>query len=221
MEFQDINENTIKIKLTFQDLEEHNVKLSDFFGNQMAVEQLFYELVEELELGDRFTSGVLTFQVQPHSKGIYLMVSEEKVDFDGDNDDLEEMMQDIFGKLDEKLGGNMMDRMENTNRQKEQETKQEEADFIYYSVKFDNISQLLDAVRNVQFKEEESELYRYDDKFYLVVLDNQRDKGSDEVAMNRARLYEYGKSTEDSREILQEYGEWLIYNNAMNQLAKI
>ena len=65
MQYEEINEKTIKISLTFQDLVDHDVKLSDFFTNQSMVENLFYELVEELGLEERFSSGLLTFQIQP------------------------------------------------------------------------------------------------------------------------------------------------------------
>ncbi|HAP15587.1 MAG TPA: adaptor protein MecA, partial [Lactococcus sp.] len=34
MQYEEINEKTIKISLTFQDLVDHDVKLSDFFTNQ-------------------------------------------------------------------------------------------------------------------------------------------------------------------------------------------
>ncbi len=54
MKYEDINENTIKITLSFDDLTDYDIKLSDFFGNQEVIEQFFYELVDELGLENRF-----------------------------------------------------------------------------------------------------------------------------------------------------------------------
>ncbi|MCL2677302.1 MAG: adaptor protein MecA, partial [Streptococcaceae bacterium] len=106
MKYEEVNESTIKINLSFQDLQDHDVKLSDFFGNQSLIEQLFYDLVEELDLGERFTqTGMLTFQVQPHPKGVYLVVREENMDFNPEDfpDDPEEI-ENMMGTLFEKIG---------------------------------------------------------------------------------------------------------------------
>ncbi|WP_332371012.1 adaptor protein MecA [Lactococcus cremoris] len=54
MKYEDINENTIKITLSFDDLTDYDIKLSDFFGNQEVIEQFFYELVDELGLEKSF-----------------------------------------------------------------------------------------------------------------------------------------------------------------------
>ena len=67
MEYKQINDKTIKISLTFEDLKDHDVKMSDFLVNQGMVEKLFYELVSELEIEDKFSNtGMMTFQVRPH-----------------------------------------------------------------------------------------------------------------------------------------------------------
>ena len=57
MEYKQINDKTIKISLTFEDLKAHDIKMSDFLVNQGMVEKLFYELVSELEIEDKFASA--------------------------------------------------------------------------------------------------------------------------------------------------------------------
>lgn len=227
MQYEEINEKTIKISLTFQDLVDHNVKLSDFFTNQSMVENLFYELVEELGLEERFSSGLLTFQIQPFPKGVNIIVTEENIDIDPNNlpddpEEFEQLMTDFFGRVEDlkQNGGPMTDTTIDSNREKKVETKPE-ADFIFYSLEFDNMSQLLTAVKNVKIAAEESELYRYQDKFYLIILDNQKAKGKTAVSSMRARMLEYAQETTNSRETLQEYGEWLIATRALEVLSKI
>jgi len=228
MKYEEVNESTIKINLSFQDLQDHDVKLSDFFGNQSLIEQLFYDLVEELDLGERFTqTGMLTFQVQPHPKGVYLVVREENMDFNPEDfpDDPEEI-ENMMGTLFEKIGNmakqngmsNPNDSLFGRPESEETENKQDQADFIYYSVAFDSISKLLLAAKNVKINEEQSELYSYEGNFYLVILDNQRDKGKTTVATNRARLMEYGTETSNSRELLFEHGKPLLKMNALKLL---
>lgn len=227
MQYEEINEKTIKISLTFQDLVDHDVKLSDFFTNQSMVENLFYELVEELGLEERFSSGLLTFQIQPFPKGVNIIVTEENIDIDpttlpDDPEEFEQLMTDFFGRVEDlkQNGGASPDK--NTTENKETKVKSKpDSDFVFYSVEFDNMTQLLAAVKNVKIEAEESELYGYKDKFYLIILDNQRAKGKTEVSAMRARMLEYGQETAKSRETLQEYGELLITTRALEVLSKI
>ncbi|PCS00337.1 adaptor protein MecA [Lactococcus fujiensis] len=232
MKFENINENTIKISLTFEDLSDHDVKLSDFFQNQQVIEQLFYELVEELGLENRFNqTGLLTFQVQPHPKGVHLIVSEELLGENGDGEipddpeEFEEMMNGFYNKLNE-IGSNMAAERGIKDHNpglgsKETKEPQKEADYIFYTIKFDGPLNLLNAVKNVVFTEELSELFQLNGAFYLVVLDSVRARGKMQVESMRARLMEFGQSSDYNREYLQEYGDCLIVNHAMEKLRKI
>ena len=98
MKYEDINENTIKITLSFDDLTDYDIKLSDFFGNQEVIEQFFYELVDELGLENRVGNvGMLTFQIQPFPQGVHMIVHEEAMLGEGgeipdDPEEFEELM---------------------------------------------------------------------------------------------------------------------------------
>ena len=105
MKYEDINENTIKITLSFDDLTDYDIKLSDFFGNQEVIEQFFYELVDELGLENRFGNvGMLTFQIQPFPQGVHMIVHEEAMLGEGgeipdDPEEFEELMTAFYNKL--------------------------------------------------------------------------------------------------------------------------
>ncbi|MFC4651973.1 adaptor protein MecA [Lactococcus nasutitermitis] len=236
MKLEDVNDNTIKISLTFEDLTEHDVKISDFFSNQEVIEQLFYELVDELGLEERFNNtGLLTFQVQPFSKGIHLIVSEETaegLDFDEngipeDPEEFEKLMTGFYDKLNE-IGENMAAERGMKDFKpglglpgKKSRKKEPEPDYVNYSIHYDDISLALLAVKNIQFDDEASEFYRYEGEFYIVVLDNQKKRGKMHVESTRARMMEYGEETKLSREFLQEHGECLIATRALDVLRKI
>lgn len=234
MKFENINDNTIKISLTFEDLSDHDVKLSDFFQNQQVIEQLFYDLVEELGLENRFNqTGLLTFQVQPHPKGVNLIVSEEVLGEDGtgeipdDPEEFEELMKGFYNKLNENGSDMAAERgikdfkpglgAENATGNEDKK----ERDFIFYAIEFAQPMALFSAVKNVVFEEELSELFQFDDKFYLVVLDSIKAKGQLQIDAMRSRLLEYGQLSPYERDYLQEYGKCLIETNAMAILRKI
>ncbi|XHB96211.1 adaptor protein MecA [Lactococcus garvieae] len=178
-------------------------------------------------LEERFSSGLLTFQIQPFPKGVNIIVTEENIDIDPNNlpddpEEFEQLMTDFFGRVEDlkQNGGTMAD----TSTTETKETKVEnkpDPDFVFYSLEFENMSQLLTAVKNVKIDAEESELYSYQDKFYLIILDNQKSKGKTAVSSMRARMLEYGQETVNSRETLQEYGEILINTRALEVLSKI
>lgn len=235
MKYENINSNTIKISLTFEDLTEHDVKLSDFFNNQEVIEQLFYELVDELGLESRFTNtGFLTFQVQPHPRGVHLIVSEEAFGDNNSNNEIpdepeefEQLMNGFYNKLNEISASMAEERgIKNFNPgllglpEMEKEVK-EEPETVFYSIRYNSPMTLLAAAKNVNFQEEVSELYRYEDDFYLVVLDSIKERGKVQVESMRARLMEYGEATSYSREFLQEYGENLISTGALDMLRKV
>ena len=205
MKYEDINENTIKITLSFDDLTDYDIKLSDFFGNQEVIEQFFYELVDELGLENRFGNvGMLTFQIQPFPQGVHMIVHEEAMLGEGgeipdDPEEFEELMTGFYNKLNE-IGADMARERGIT-------------DF--------KPGLVLTGIKNVKFADEESEFYRYDGNFYLVVLDNQKEKGKMHVESTRSRMMEYGEATKMSREFLQEYGECLIATRALDVLRKI
>ena len=131
-------------------------------------------------------------------------------------------MTDFFGRVEDlKQNGGAMADTSTTETKETQVENKPDPDFVFYSLEFENMSQLLMAVKNVKIDAEESELYSYQDKFYLIILDNQKSKGKTAVSSMRARMLEYGQETPNSRETLQEYGEILINTRALEVLSKI
>ena len=60
MEMKQINETTLKIMITMEDLEEHGMELKDFLIPQEKTEEFFYTVMDELDLPDNFkNSGML------------------------------------------------------------------------------------------------------------------------------------------------------------------
>ena len=144
MEYKQINDKTIKISLTFEDLKAHDIKMSDFLVNQGMVEKLFYELVSELEIEDKFANtGMMTFQVRPHPQGVDLLVTEElnmdNMQFPEGSEGLQEMMDEAMEQM-----GDMASLMDNMSSKPNFDVMDDHADFVYFILKFNKIS---DAVR--------------------------------------------------------------------------
>lgn len=221
MEYKQINDKTIKISLTFDDLKSHDIKMSDFLVNQGMVEKLFYELVSELEIEDKFANtGMMTFQVRPHPQGVDLLVTEElnmdNMQFPEGSEGLQEMMDEAMEQM-----GDMASLMDNLSSRPNFDVMDDQADFIYFILKFNKISDAVKLSQAVIDDVEESELFQFQDHFYLTILDNQKRKGFKEVGLLRARMLEYGEPSDFSREALLEHGQTIFREEALEKLQQI
>lgn len=221
MEYKQINDKTIKISLTFEDLKAHDVKMSDFLVNQGMVEKLFYELVSELDIEDKFANtGMMTFQVRPHPQGVDLLVTEEfnldNMQFPESAEGLQEMMDEAMGQM-----GDLASAMDAMVGKPSFDVMDDHADFVYFILKFNRISEAVKLSKAVIDDVEESELFQFQNHFYLTILDNQKRKGPKEVSLLRARMLEYGEPSDFSRESLLEHAETIFREDALESLQQI
>lgn len=221
MEYKQINDKTIKISLTFDDLKAHDIKMSDFLVNQGMVEKLFYELISELEIEDKFANtGMMTFQVRPHPQGVDLLVTEElnmdNMQFPEGTEGLQEMMDEAMDHM-----GDMANFLDNMAPKPNFDVMDDHVDYVYYILKFDQISDIVTMSQAILDDVEESELFQFQDHFYLTILDNQKRKGSKEVGLLRARMLEYGQPSDFSRESLLEHAKLIFREEALEKLQQI
>lgn len=221
MEYKQINDKTIKISLTFDDLKAHDIKMSDFLVNQGMVEKLFYELISELEIEDKFANtGMMTFQVRPHPQGVDLLVTEElnmdNMQFPEGTEGLQEMMDEAMDHM-----GDMANFLDNMAPKPNFDVMDDHVDYVYYILKFDQISDIVTMSHAILDDVEESELFQFQEHFYLTILDNQKRKGSKEVGLLRARMLEYGQPSDFSRESLLEHAKLIFREEALEKLQQI
>ena len=53
MEMEHINENTIRVMIGHEDLEERGVSFLDLLGNHREIENFFYSILEEVDIEDQ------------------------------------------------------------------------------------------------------------------------------------------------------------------------
>lgn len=79
MEKEKINENTMRVILTKEDLAERDISIIDLIGNQKDVEEFFYGILDEVDTEHEFRNhGAVTFQLVPSGDGVELFIT--KVD---------------------------------------------------------------------------------------------------------------------------------------------
>lgn len=83
MEFERINEDTIRVVVSNDDLHDRGVSITDLLGNQEEIEHFFYGLLEEADIDYAFLNkndGEISFQVLPNRNGMEVYISNQMPD---------------------------------------------------------------------------------------------------------------------------------------------
>ena len=76
MEMERINEDTIKVLIMPEDLEERGINFLELISNHARIEQFFYSILEEVDVENQFAeSDSVTFHVIPSDRGLELYIS--------------------------------------------------------------------------------------------------------------------------------------------------
>lgn len=71
-----IDENTIRVRITKQELEKRGVKILDLLGDKSKIQQFFYSILDEIDTDHSFADNTpVTFQVMPNNGGLDLLIS--------------------------------------------------------------------------------------------------------------------------------------------------
>ena len=245
MKMKQISDTTLKITMSLEDLMDRGMEIADFLVPQEKTEEFFYAILDELEMPDSFLdTGMLSFRVTPKPDKVDVFVTKSKIDqnldFEDladlpDMDELAKMSPDEFLKtLEKTMAEKTKDDIEAIQSleqvEKEEEAALDEAlgveegkrePYIYYILRFDNLTSLVSFAKTVTYQMETSELYKMNDQYYLTVLVDVEDRPNLYPAWLLARMREFADDSDISRSVLQEYGQVLINHDAVQGLQKV
>ena len=245
MKMKQISDTTLKITMSLEDLMDRGMEIADFLVPQEKTEEFFYAILDELEMPDSFLdTGMLSFRVTPKPDKVDVFVTKSKIDqnldFEDladlpDMDELAKMSPDEFLKTLEKTMAEKTKEDIEAIQALEQVEKEEEAaieeiseleegkrePYIYYILRFDDLTSLVSFAKTVDYQMETSELYKMNDQYYLTVLVDVEDYPSLYPAWLLARMREFADDSDISRSVLQEYGQVIINHDAVQGLQKV
>ena len=245
MKMKQISDTTLKITMSLEDLMDRGMEIADFLVPQEKTEEFFYAILDELEMPDSFLdTGMLSFRVTPKPDKVDVFVTKSKIDqnldFEDladlpDMDELAKMSPDEFLKTLEKTMAEKTKEDIEAIQSLEQVEKEEEAaideiaevdegkrePYIYYILRFDDLTSLVSFAKTVDYQMETSELYKMNDQYYLTVLVDVEDHPSLYPAWLLARMREFADDSDISRSVLQEYGQVIINHDAVQGLQKV
>ncbi|MGT2926518.1 adaptor protein MecA [Streptococcus cuniculipharyngis] len=250
MEMKQINETTLKITVSMEDLEIYGMELKDFLVPQEKTEEFFYTILDELDLPENFKhSGMLSFRVTPRKDRIDVFVTKSELKEDlnledlADLNDLSQMSPDEFFKsiensmlkkgdkqahkflkeMEEMVDGVMTSEQDQLTsaEQAELEEEEEQDAYVHYVFRFPDFDQVMEFVEALEIEVEVSELYKDDKEYYMTILLALENKPAYYANLMYARLFEHAQASLKTRAYLQEHGKALLTYGAVEELRKI
>lgn len=215
MEMERINENTIKVIVNSEDLEERGIRILDLLSDHRQIQDFFYSILKEVDSGHQFQDNdSVTFQVMPTSDGLELFISKNDP-FNGNGDQTDAITDYIRQNIA---------RRQNNDTNDEEQTNSE--DYLFSQaepmtklvvVSFDDFEDVIGFANVAEDSNMVSELYKYKGKYYLTLQYLITDENTDEEIKNQIALaYEYGNKTNLASDFLAEHSKKLIDISALH-----
>lgn len=218
MEMERINENTIRVLIGNDDLDKRGITVLDLLGNHKQIESFFYSILEEVDKDHQFQNNdAVTFQVLPNQNGLELFISKD-VDmsdndmFDsGDADSQQPEKRDRVSKYIAEHADN--------NKPQPVSDKKTNDEFGHQKrtviLEFDQLDDFVSLAKALRLENGTSDLYLYEGKYYLKLELFSNDPVDMVVSDEVAIANEYGKKTTVTEEVLNEYGQHIMENSAL------
>ena len=217
MEMERINDDTILVRIENEDLLERGTSVPELLANPTEIEEFFHSILVEMDVIDQFEdSEGMSFQVMPNPEGIELYVTKyvEKKDIEADS---ERFVRNLVDTIQHSLGH----RMGKPKKEKKVEApveKEKTLEPLDCTVFFDSFEDFIQLAKMYPYNVQKSSLYRYSNYYFLHVY--QDVFGGEDFTADVALLREFGEFSRVSWEVVQEYGEVMIKEKAIETAKK-
>lgn len=222
MEMERINENTIRVSIANEDLEERGISVLDLLGNQKEIENFFYSILEEVDIDNQFQENdSVTFQVLPNYDGLELFISKSNII--NPPTDMNSYMENQVDEFTDFLKNHIVSQEEDQNISvevlDENDIYADESvskDMVFRANDFEDLIELSNVIN---IPHATTNLYQYQSAYFLVVTFYLEDISKSQVKNDISKLYEFLMKTPVTKDILEEYGQSIIEDNALNLLS--
>ena len=217
MEMERINDDTILVRIENEDLQERGTSVSELLANPTEIEEFFHSILVEMDVIDQFEdSEGMSFQVMPNPEGIELYVTKfvEKKDIEADS---ERFVRNLVDTIQHSLG-HRMGKPKKEKKVEEPVEKEKTLEPLDCTVFFDSFEDFIQLAKMYPYNVQKSSLYRYSNYYFLHVY--QDVFGGEDFTADVALLREFGEFSRVSWEVVQEYGEVMIKEKAIETAKK-
>jgi adapter protein MecA 1/2 len=196
-----VNENTVRIFISFNELSARNISLADFFQRSERTEQFFWELIgkarEEVNFDLDQPFWIQATVASDDEFVITVIKQDEQIEA--------EINHIIHNSYSDKKSSGKSGVKTNSNN-----------DWIYVFADLEDILNCLNMLPQLPYFT--SALYKYEDEYFLSLG---KISSSRKRKIMESVLDEYGEATVLSDIFLKEHGETIIGENAVAKLKKM
>lgn len=200
MDIERVNENTLKVFMTYRDIEARGYSREEIWYNRTKGEELFWDMIGEINTEEYFDlDGPIWIHVNASEHGLEVIVTRANTPDNessglGFDDEASDHLEDaVFGTFDAK------DKLEHQSVPKIS---------IY---RFKDIDEIIPLAKRMLSYGVHSSMYRFENYYYLAV--DFSDIDVDVRSNLRAIISEYFVESKLTIHRLQEYGETIMEEN--------
>lgn len=207
MKVEKINNNKVKITLTFEELEKRDINIKDIEKNSEIAKNLFVDLIEESNIDEEFEfeDSQLLIEASSDNNNLFV-VTITKVD----------NMPDLrkYSLLEKKV--------KNSKKSKSIVTNYKVDSFIYSFKSIDNILALCENAKDEKLFFGKNSLYKYNDIYFLIFANSSiKNKKFLKTFVFLSEYCENYYSYNMFSSAIKEKSKLIVANNALQTLSKI
>ncbi|MFB9769472.1 adaptor protein MecA [Lactiplantibacillus modestisalitolerans] len=232
MEMERINEDTIRVLIGNDDLNERGIRVLDLLGNHKQIESFFYSILEEVDVDHQFQDNdAVTFQVLPNRNGLELFISKNSENLQDTiakatqprpEDDSDDQVSDYLRR---KLMQTDTDQSEAPQGVSQNEAKDTNDLEPYlddpdtptkeYVLKFKQFEDVVSLAKIFRPEGLASNLFKYRDNYYLELVFFVDQSSAATIKDDVAVALEYADLDRITADVLLEHGEKIMSNAAL------
>ncbi|CDR65677.1 adaptor protein MecA [Staphylococcus schweitzeri] len=232
MRIERVDDTTVKLFITYSDIEARGFSREDLWTNRKRGEEFFWSMMDEInEEEDFVVEGPLWIQVHAFEKGVEVTISKSK------NEDMMNMSDDdTTDQFDEQVQELLAQTLEGEDQLEElfeQRTKEKEAQGSKHQrnaarkntrtiiVKFNELEDVINYAyhNNLIISDFEDLLYMVDSTYYYAVhFDSHVDQES--INDSYSQLLEFAYPTDRTEVYLNDYAKIIMSHNVTAQVRR-
>ncbi|QLK85642.1 adaptor protein MecA [Staphylococcus sp. 17KM0847] len=231
MRIERIDDMTVKLFITYTDIEARGFRREDLWTNRQRGEEFFWSVMEEVnEEEDFVVEGPLWIQVHAFEKGVEVTISKSKDESLMDVSDENNAFEEIDNHLNDLLSQSLKEQDtsdQNKERKQRETTKNHSASRGTMPLtrtalfKFEGLESLIDYAyhNNQQLTKFEDLLYMIDKTYYYAVHFD-TDVTEEQIHDFYSQMLEFAKLSDKTEVYLNDYGKIVMSHNVTEQVKR-
>lgn len=211
MDIERVNENTIKLFITYRDIEDRGYSREEIWYNRAKGEELFWDMIGEINTDDYFDlDGPIWIHVNASEQGLEVIVTRASM-----NSDIES--NHIMAELDEQESIDELDESIFEVYNEAKSSTQPASNLTIY--KFQEIDELIPVAKRLLSLNLKSSLYEFEKGYYLAIYykENCTKKEKDNIS---SIVNEYLNKSKVTIYRLEEYGHKIMDGNCFETIVQ-